>query len=51
MATPIEPTPILRGEDARRFQKRMEENHRVTPEEYEKSMSTYERLEKLTDWD
>ena len=29
----------------------MEENHRVTPEEYEKIMSTYERLEKLTDWD
>ena len=51
MARPIDPTPILRGEAARRFQKRMEENHRVTPEEYEKIMSTYERLEKLTDWD
>ena len=51
MARPIEETPILRGEDARRFMKRMEENHRVTPEEYEKIMSTYERLEKVTNWD
>lgn len=51
MARPIEETPILRGEDARRFMKRMEENHRVTPEEYETIMSTYERLEKVTNWD
>lgn len=51
MARPIEPTPILMGEDARRFLKRMEENRRVTSEEYEKIMSTYERLEKLTNWD
>ena len=50
MATPIEETPILTGEDARRFVKRMQEKHPVTREEYDRIMSTYERLEKLTDW-
>lgn len=50
MARPIEETPILKGEDARRFLKRMEEKHRVSQEEYDKIMSTYERLEKCTDW-
>ena len=50
MATPIEETPILTGEDARRFVKRMQEKHSVTREEYDRIMSTYERLEKLTDW-
>ena len=50
MARPIEETPILKGEDARRFLKRMEENHRVSQEEYDRIMRTYERLEKCTDW-
>ena len=50
MARPIEETPILKGEDARRFLKRMEEKHRVSQEEYDNIMSTYERLEKCTDW-
>ena len=50
MARPIEETPILKGEDARRFLTRMEEKHRVSQEEYDKIMSTYERLEKCTDW-
>ena len=36
--------------DARRFVKRMQEKHPVTREEYDRIMSTYERLEKLTDW-
>jgi hypothetical protein len=50
MARPIEETPILKGEDARRFLKRMEENHRVSQEEYDRIMRTYERLEKCMDW-
>lgn len=50
MAKPIEETPILRGKDAENFIKRMQENHKVSKEEYDKIMSTYERLEKITDW-
>jgi hypothetical protein len=50
MAKPIEETPILRGKDAERFLKRIEENHKVTQEEYDKIMSTYERWEKIIEW-
>ena len=50
MAKPIEETPILRGKDAENFLKRMKENHKVSKEEYDEIMRTYERLEKITDW-
>lgn len=50
MAKPIEETPILRGKDAENFMKRMKENHKVSKEEYDEIMRTYERLEKITDW-
>lgn len=33
MARPIKETPILYGEDARRFVERMNEHRRVSPEE------------------
>lgn len=42
MVTPIEETPIMTGEDAREFLKRMQEKHRVTDEEYERMMRAYE---------
>ena len=50
MAKPIEETPILRGKDAENFLKRMKENHKVSKEEYDEIMRTYERFEKITDW-
>lgn len=50
MAKPIEETPILRGKDAENFMKRMKENHKVSKEEYDEIMRTYERFEKITDW-
>lgn len=50
MARPLEETPILTGEDAKKFVKRMEEKHPVTREEYDRIMNTCERLERLTDW-
>jgi hypothetical protein len=47
MARPIEETPILRGEDARRFLQRMKENRRVTREEFEDIKQTYEKIEAI----
>ena len=50
MAKPIEETPVLTGKDAENFLKRMKETHKVSREEYERIMRTYERFEKITDW-
>ena len=44
MARPIEETPILRGEDARRFIQRMQEGHKVSKEEFDDIKRTYEKL-------
>lgn len=42
MARPIRETPILFGEDARRFEKRMKNPPRVTQEEKKRIMKAYE---------
>ena len=49
MARPIEETPVLTGEDARRFMQRMQENKKVSSEEYQRMMSIYERYEKIAE--
>ena len=41
MARPIKETPILYGEDARRFEARMKEKRTETPEEREKRLKAY----------
>ncbi len=42
MARPIEPTPILYGEDARRFKRMMQNPGKETPEERERRLLDYE---------
>ena len=42
MARPIKETPILYGEDARRFEARMQERRRISPEERAKINAAYE---------
>ena len=49
MATPIEPTPVLTGKDAERFLQRIEENHVVSLEEYERMKKAYERGMRIID--
>lgn len=44
MARPIKETPILYGEDARRFEERMKEHRRVSPEERVRIKTNYEAL-------
>ncbi|HIV80662.1 MAG TPA: hypothetical protein IAC04_03895 [Candidatus Coprenecus stercoravium] len=41
MARPIKETPILFGEDARRFEQRMKEVRKETPEERERRLADY----------
>ena len=41
MARPIKETPILFGEDARRFEERMKEKRHLTPEEKALLMEAY----------
>lgn len=47
MARPIKETPILFGEDARRFEARMKEKRRETPEQrikdYELAMKIFKK--------
>jgi hypothetical protein len=45
MATKIKETPILRGKNARRFQRIMEENKnkKVSRQEYERAKAVYEQ--------
>lgn len=42
MARPIKETPILYGEDARRFEARMQERRRISPEERARINANYE---------
>ncbi len=41
MARPIKETPILFGEDARRFEERMKQVRRESPEERKKRLAYY----------
>lgn len=43
MAQPIRETPILFGEDARRFLERMKNPQKETPEEREKRVKSYKK--------
>ena len=47
MARPIKETPILFGEDARRFEERMKEKRSETPEQREKRLKDYELAMKI----
>ena len=47
MAKPIKETPILFGEDARRFEERMKQVRRETPEERERRLANYELALKM----
>ena len=44
MAKPIKETPILFGEDARRFEARMKEKRTESPEARERRLKIYEML-------
>lgn len=46
MARPIKDTPILKGKDARRFERAIQENERtkVPREEYERAMRNYRSI-------
>ena len=44
MARPIKETPILFGEDARRFEARMKEHRRVSPEERARIKANFEAI-------
>jgi hypothetical protein len=44
MARPIKETPILFGEDARRFEERMQERRHISAEERAKINEIYEAL-------
>lgn len=39
-------TPVIRGEDARRFMKRMRENHKESPEAMARMRANYEMIMK-----
>ena len=47
MARPIKETPILFGEDARRFEERMKQVRRESPEERERRLANYELFLKM----
>lgn len=51
MARPIKETPILTGEDARRFEETIKANEskKVSSEEYERVMASYRRFEVITE--
>ena len=51
MARPIKETPILFGEDARRFEERMKQVRRETPEEREQRLADYELALKMLELD
>lgn len=46
MARPIKETPILYGEDARRFEARMQERRRISPEERARINAAYEAVKR-----
>ena len=43
----IEDTPVISGEDARRFMQRIRENHKETPEERDRREANYELIMKI----
>lgn len=47
MALPIAETPILFGEDARRFEERMRQPRRETPEARARRIADYELLKSM----
>ena len=51
MATPIKETPILTGEDARRFLKRMEETREISEEETQRVKRNYELIMSIATFD
>jgi len=46
MARPIKETPILFGEDARRFEERMQQVRKETPEERKRRLESYDLVMK-----
>lgn len=46
MAMPIKETPILFGEDARKFEERMKHPRKETPEDRKKRLEIYEKIMK-----
>lgn len=46
MARPIKETPVLKGKDARAFEKAIKENEnkKVSPEEYHRVMNNYHNV-------
>ena len=43
----IQDTPVIRGENARRFMQRIRENHKETPEERDRREANYEMIMKI----
>lgn len=43
----IEDTPVISGEDAKRFMQRIRENHKETPEERDRREANYEMIMKI----
>lgn len=50
MARPIKETPILFGEDARRFKERMKEHRRISSKERAEMKSIYEAVMSVADF-
>ena len=42
----LEDTPVITGEDAKRFMQRMRENRKASPEEVERAKANYEKIMK-----
>ena len=51
MATPIAPTPELKGKAARKFLEEMAKNKKASPEEIERIKSGAERIRKMLDFE
>ncbi len=50
MARPIKETPILYGNDARRFLARMKERRRISPEERAEMRAAYDAVMSVADF-
>ena len=51
MATPIKPTPVLYGEDAIRFEMRMQNPPRLSAEERAEQREAYAYFKSIADFD
>ena len=49
MARPIKETPVLYGEDARRFERQLKEHKRISPERKAEMERNYEIFKKIAD--